>query len=573
MLQRALFFTLCRYFSKMSSKLSILHILFISATVVNCYSRPMRASTDTLRNSGPIAFTSYGRVKGLKHFLPSLSRTVDAFMGIPFAKPPVGHLRFALPQPPERWTYVYNATKIPTPCWQLNDTYFGNDFRGSNMWNPLSAPSEDCLYLNVYVPKPAQSTAPSSNKMSSRSNKLAVMVWIYGGGFYSGSSYLDVYDGKYLAVTSDTIVVTVNYRLGALGFLTLKDPLTPPNVGLYDQLMSLEWIRNNIAFFGGDPDNITIFGESAGAVSVSLHLLSPLSHDKFHRAIMQSGTANMPWGVIPMLEAQKRATEFVKLLGCAETKEAEIADIAQAMNCMKSMPAKAIVDYQWVTRNIMQFPFIPVIDGVFVPDDPVKLLERREFKKCPILIGSNANEASFFIIYELDSQFNLTWKSMTRDDYSTSLTKLFFYYPQYPINMPYRGLEAVKFQYTPWSDLDDVDKNIYALDMAVSDSQFICPLNIFARSYSSAGQDVYAYYFTQRIKNHVWPEWMGVLHGDEILFMFSEVTKWKNNYTYEEQELSKKMILYWSNFAKTGWDCELTVIQNFISCFDSSVTF
>lgn len=491
--------------------------------------------TAAKRTEDPIVRTETGQVRGKRFNLPGLGKTVDAYTGIPFAQPPVGYLRFRHPQPIHKWHNVYDATQLPPSCYQEPDLNFGPEFYGSNVWNPPTAVSEDCLYLNVFVPKPRQ-------------RKLAVMVWIYGGGFYSGTTTLELYDGKILAALNSVVVVSIGYRLGALGFLSLDHPTVPGNAGLFDQLMGLEWIQQNIRYFGGDPDNVTLFGESAGSVSVSLHLLSPLSHNKFHRAILQSGSANMPWATLTPGEARRRSTELAfDYLSCPRTD-----DMSRLADCLRLISPEQIVEQQWVSRGILQFPFLPVVDGVFLTAPVSELLERSSFKRCPILVGSNRNEASFFLIYELKEYLDLERKTMTRSEYVDSMERLFHYYPQYPSLSNERAMRAITFQYTDWLHPDDSGRNVHALDMAVSDSQFLCPLNWFADAYAKSHAAVYMYYFTQRYSTNPWPAWTGVLHGDEIFFTMGEALKPRHNFTEDERQLSRKMMLYWGNFAKTG---------------------
>ncbi|NWI68804.1 ACES Acetylcholinesterase, partial [Todus mexicanus] len=206
---------------------------------------------------------------------------VVAFLGIPYAQPPLGPLRFRPPRhPPAPWPGVLDATAHRHACYQAVDTMFPG-FGGSEMWNPNREMSEDCLYLNVWTPA------------LGRGGGVPVLVWIYGGGFYSGAASLDVYDGRYLAAAEGVVVVSMNYRVGALGFLALPGhPEAPGNVGLLDQRLALRWVQSNIAAFGGDPAAVTIFGESAGAASVGLHLLAPASRGLFRRAVLQSGSPN-----------------------------------------------------------------------------------------------------------------------------------------------------------------------------------------------------------------------------------------------------------------------------------------
>ena len=406
------------------------------------------------------------------------------------------------------------------------------------MWNPTTRVSEDCLYLNVWVPK----TQP-------RIRRSAVLVWIYGGGFYSGTTTLNIYDGKILAAMNSIIVVSIGYRVGALGFMSMGNAAAPGNAGMFDQLMGLEWVQQNIRYFGGDPNNVTLCGESAGSVSVSLHLFSPLSRSKFHRAIMQSGTANMPWGTLTMSEAKRRSLELVGMLECDKS-----YDLEAMVDCMRRISPQKMVEMQWVSRGVMQFPFLPVIDGAFLIEPPEVSLRRKSFKKCPILLGSNLNEGSFFIIYELNDWLTLDSIQMNQIEFQKSIDMLFFTYPQYPKRNNEFGLDAIAYQYTNWLETSNHRNNVAQLDNAVGDCHFTCHVNHFAHTYASAGENVYMYYFTQRYSSNPWPEWMGVLHGDEIVFTFGEPFKpgLKVNYTDAERELSRQMMMYWTNFAKTG---------------------
>ena len=508
------------------------------------------------RRNELIANTDKGRVRGLRYHIPSLGTAVDAFLGIPFAKPPVGHLRFKHPEPIERWDGTWNATRLPNSCYQMPDITFGSEFYGSNMWNPTTRVSEDCLYLNVWRPR----TSP-------RLKKSAVLLWIYGGAFYSGTTTLNLYDGRFLAAANNIIVVSIGYRLGAMGFLSLGHPSAPGNAGLFDQLMGLEWVQNNIHHFGGDPNNVTLFGESAGSVSVSLHLLSPLSRSKFQRAIMQSGTVNMPWGTVTLEEGKRRSLEMaITYLGCPSGD-----DMQSVVDCLKAIGPKQLVTNQWVAQGIMQFPFLPVIDGTFLPESPTEALRRGSFKKCPILLGSNENEASFFVIYEID-ELGLDHNNLTREHFKMSMHSLFNYYPQYPHSINAFGMEAIKYQYSPWQDKDNRFQNARALDMAASDCHFVCHVNRFAKIYADAGENVYSYFFTERYRSNPWPKWMGVMHGDEIMFVFGDPLKPELNYTKAEKELSFKMMAYWSKFAKSGWANILLLLSYILNPFKIDFT-
>lgn len=483
--------------------------------------------------------TKSGRIRGVRYSMPT-GKVVDAFLGIPFAKAPSGSLRFRRPQPIDPWKETYNATRLPYSCYQIPDTTFGYDFWGTDMWNPLTWVSEDCLYLNIWVPRGLV-------------GQSAVMVWIFGGGFYSGTTALSLYDGKILAAESGVIVASVGYRVGVFGFFHLDAASTPANVGLFDQLAGLDWIRDNVAAFGGDPDSITLFGESAGAASVGLHLLSPVSGGKFQRAILQSGTANMPWATVTETESRRRSLELaVEVLGCPESNSNDGGGMETVAECMREITPQVLAEYQYVTSKALQFPFLPAVDGTFLPDHPEVLIRSRNFKRCPVLMGSNLNEGSYFLIYELFDLLSLNSVKMTRDDYVTSVRRLFYYYPQFGHVTSRAAIEAIIFQYTDWLDPEDARRNVLGLDLALGDSQFVCPLNRFAQAYSSAGESVYTYHLTQRYQSNPWPVWMGVLHGDDVLFVFGEALKPGRNFSREDQELSRLMMKYWTNFAKTG---------------------
>jgi acetylcholinesterase len=219
-------------------------------SVTHCDMKSFFSSHVDAEESDPlIVTTDKGKVRGLTLTSPT-GRKVDAWLGIPYAQPPVGPLRFRHPRPVEKWQGILNATKPPNSCVQIVDTVFG-DFPGATMWNPNTELSEDCLYINVVVPRP-------------RPKNAVVMVWIFGGGFYSGTSTLDVYDHRTLAAEENVIIVSMQYRVASLGFLYLGTPDAPGNTGLFDQNLALRWVRNNVHRFGGDPAKVCLFGESAG---------------------------------------------------------------------------------------------------------------------------------------------------------------------------------------------------------------------------------------------------------------------------------------------------------------------
>lgn len=414
------------------------------------------------------------------------------------------------------------------------------------MWNPPELMSEDCLYINAWVPNPDQTGV-----------KKPIMIWIYGGGYYSGSSTLDVYDGRYLAASQNIIVVSMQYRLGMLGFLNLESELAPGNMGLLDQLLGIRWVQDNAEYLYGDKNNVTIFGESAGSVSVGLHLISPLSRDLFSRAIMQSGSPTGDWTLMSAENSWLRLnkTVFGGKMNCPRS-----SHVPTIMKCLLNLPARLLNGFEgWAPSGPAQFNWLPSVDYYFLVERPIVSMEKGNFKKCPLLIGSNANEGSYFIIYELfpfgfganfrNRQLNF---SIPYKQHKSFLEKAFRFYPQWDTEINQFGTDAIIYRYTDWRNPDDTSLNLYNLDMAVGDYHFLCPTNKFSQYFVQAGQPVYYYLFAQRASVLSWGEWMGVLHGYEIPFIFGEPLRPGSRYTEDEKRLSRQMMAMWANFSQTG---------------------
>ncbi|KAM7399510.1 hypothetical protein PAMP_018777 [Pampus punctatissimus] len=477
--------------------------------------------------------TRDGRVQG--KMLSVLGGDVRAFFGIPYGKPPVGKLRFRAPVPAERWGGVRDATKFPNSCYQLPDTTFPG-FQGAEMWNPNTPLSEDCLYLNVWSPR--------LNKTQPQPSPLApVLVWIYGGGFTQGTSSLDIYDGCVLSKSEGVVVVSMNYRLGAFGFLSLPDNNNiRGNAGLLDQRLALQWVANNIAAFGGDASKVTLFGESAGSASVGFHLLSPGSHNLFQRAIMQSGSPNAPWATINQTAAWDRSMKLAKLLECPTSHPAHLEA------CLQKADAGKITSKQYdvlVKPTMLAFPFIPNVDGDFLPDNVEVLLHKLPKTKKDVLFGLNKDEGSYFLIYGMPG-YSITGQSLiSRNEYlqgvaiamadASDLTR-----------------ETAIFQYTDWTDENSRMKNRDSLSSLVGDQQLVCPVLEFAHRYSEQGGKAFLYLFDHRSSINPWPAWMGVMHGYEIEFVFGRPLNVSLGYTKNEVNMTKKFMKHWGNFARTG---------------------
>ncbi|GMT05138.1 hypothetical protein PENTCL1PPCAC_27312, partial [Pristionchus entomophagus] len=470
-------------------------------------------------------------------------KLVTQFFGIPFAEPPVGNLRFRKPVPKAPWRNILNATVLPNSCIQSLDTNFG-EFFGATMWNANTKQSEDCLYLNVFVPGRLDQT-----------KRLAVMVWVFGGGFWSGSSTLDVYDGKIFPTEENIILVTLNYRVSIFGFLYLGTPEAPGNMGLWDQQLALKWVHTNIDQFGGDNSRITLFGESAGAASVNMQMLSEKSTPYFHRAIIQSGSATAPWA----METTERTVVVYNVMKC-EGEHTNMAfhemDINKIYKCFMSASHETLRDNEWApVREFVDFPWVPVVDGDFLIESAQTSLRNGHFKTTQLLAGSNLDESIYFIVYQLGEIFPLKKFFTGRDfiqDRQTWIKGLMDLLPREMVRSKV-AVSSIVHEYEP-ADLPVKPSDwINALDKALGDLQFTCNVNEMALAHTRHGGDTFYYYFSHRASMQTWPAWMGVLHGYEINFIFGEpYNRISYNYTREEQELSSRFMRYWANFARTG---------------------
>ena len=269
-----------------------------------------------------------------------LGANIHVFLGIPFAKPPTGALRFKKPVPIDKLSDdVFDATHLPAPCVNYKN---GQPFEMP--WTSERPNFEDCLYLNVWSPNVSAATDKQP---------LPVMVWIFGGAFQTGSIDLDLYDGRAVAAVGNVVVVTFNYRTGLLGLFYSGTEDAPGNVALHDQRLALQWVHNHIDKFGGDPNAVTIFGESAGSISVGIHLLSSLSGSLFNRAILQSGSPYHNIGGVPSKLALKQSKFIAKNANCLTPEDVidfvcmRNLSINDIKNVYQDIYSKGIYKMQW----------------------------------------------------------------------------------------------------------------------------------------------------------------------------------------------------------------------------------
>ncbi|XP_062978238.1 cholinesterase-like isoform X4 [Elgaria multicarinata webbii] len=494
-----------------SSRLCFLLLLLLFPLISNLSSEDAAV---VVSNSGPI--------KG-KH-LPTGFGSVSAYLGIPYAEPPLGNLRFQKPLPHQPWSQILEAISFGNACPQ----FVLHDIPDAHMWAPNQPLSEDCLFLNVWVPHP-QSSSPKP-----------VLVWIHGGGFFTGTSSLDLYNGAGLAAYENVIVVSMNYRLGALGFLSLP-PAAPGNMGLLDQQLALKWVKENAAAFGGDCTRVTIFGHSAGAASVGFHLLSPTSQPLFAQAVLQSGTPNAVWAWISPEEAKQKALNFSQMLGCGEGPENAV------VSCLQEKDAMEFAQYEGSmfqkSKFFLDFPFVPTRDKDFLSDDPQNLLEARCIQVKPILMGVTSDEGSTFPAHHFPgtNQSLITWEQLLK---GVSMTVR---------KATEEAVQAVALKYS--EEGHDPARYRLAMTQCWGDYFSVCPAVEFAAKFRQCGSPVYLYYFRHYTSGSVWPEWVGAPHGAEVPYVFGTLESAVGvNQTYTEAEavLSRRMLRSWAEFSRSG---------------------
>ena len=469
-----------------------------------------------LKNVG-LASVALALVSGLLAQTPKPVRTqaglvqgtmedgIAVYKGIPFAVPPVGDLRWRAPQASTAWTGVRNADNFAPACMQVPIV-----FKELGM-DPVPT-NEDCLYLNVWTPA------------KSPSEKLAVMVWIYGGGFTIGGTSMSLYDGKNLA-KKGVVLVSVAYRLGAFGFmahpqLTSEQGGHSGNYGLLDQIAGLQWVKRNIAAFGGDPSRVTIFGESAGGIAVSMLSASPLAKGLFRGAISESGgnfgperqTGNEGGENMDSLAmAEKNGTAFLAKLGASSIADARKKS---ADDIQKNSPPG--LGTAW-----------PIFDGYVLLGDQYKIYEAKRYNDTPVLIGTNSDEGALFVPFAKADAYQKT----IHTGYGEYADKILAAYPG--------GTDAEALR--------------SSRDM-FRDATFAWPTWTWARLQSKTGKGkVFVYYFSHRPNYPDTPQFKGwgAAHAGEIAYVFGNFTP-AMPASESDRKVSDEISSYWVNFAKKG---------------------
>ncbi|KAK3101784.1 hypothetical protein FSP39_006307 [Pinctada imbricata] len=487
--------------------------------------------------------TKNGPIKGVVTTIPGRSDTVLQYRKVPFAKPPIGKLRFSKPEPYGAWGSELDATEFGPSCMQGATQYFHD--------KPNEDYSEDCLFLNIY--------APSTPK----DEKRPVMVWIHGGGFTVGQGMF--YNASYMANTGDVVVVTINYRLGIFGFYSLNDPKVLGNYGLWDQIEALRWINENIESFGGDKDSVTIFGESAGGFSVSLLSLIPSNRGLFHRVIAQSGTSMSPYANSPACAfASQAVTAYI---GCHSD------DLDARLSCMREKSAEDLLQ----ASSPKNFVFVksdelhlilgmgPVVDGELFPDVPQNLLSNSYpdivdfYKSLDVIAGTTSQEGSLLYILlappELQEKHNFKLYEGIPTEVFQKLIVGTLVGTYYQNNT---GVwQAIASRYTDTSSMEAQSMRSVELYAVVF---FVVPTIQSLIAHASENHQGKTYQYNMaRVSPLPFgppvPSWFkGCGHADDLLYLFGMEIKKLQGFSISDEDitLATQMMKYWTNFARTG---------------------
>ncbi|XP_032510776.2 carboxylic ester hydrolase-like isoform X2 [Danaus plexippus] len=476
----------------------------------------------------PIVHVKEGKLRGCVKKLHN-GQEYFSFKGIPYAQPPVGDLRFKAPIPPKPWSGTRDALEHGPNCPHF-DIF---SLSGENI-------DENCLFLNVYTPTLQTNT------------KLPVMVYIHGGGYYSGSGDSNLYGPEFL-LRHNIVLVTINYRLEVLGFLCLNTPEVPGNAGMKDQVAALKWVQNNIKQFGGDPGNVTIFGESAGGASVTYHMMSPMTKGLFHKAIAQSGTCLCDYALDN--DPVNRAFRVGKFLG----KDTENPN--ELLTYLQSLPSKKLISLTMKTATKeeksrgLPIKFAPVVEKrfgdseAFLPENPLDILIAGKMHAVPFMTGYNSSEGFLIVPNELPklAYINKHPSCLVPKDIYNKVSEA-------------KALEfGERIKQFYWGDRDLTKDDIEILTDVLSDVHFVVAAYRYASCYSKYSSPVYMYRFNL-VTELNWIQQMlgmtehkGACHFDDVFYIFSNGM---NREKYENspilQEHIHRITKMWTDFAKTG---------------------
>ncbi|XP_003744359.1 cholinesterase 1 [Galendromus occidentalis] len=470
----------------------------------------------------PFVNSSFGTISGRSDSFEDVE--VESFLGIPYAKPPLGDLRFAYPQ-------------VFGPVGELNASQFSSKCHqreSKSTSRPASAvESEDCLYLNVFRKAGTQADA-----------KKAVLFVIHGGAFTEGSSSDESYNAKPMVALGDVIVVSINYRLGIFGFADMKD-LAPGNLGFFDQLLALEWVHENIAAFGGCPHRVTLVGVSAGSISVAALLASPLVRGKnlFRGVFMDAGVMSRT-SIMTQDYTLNRMKEIAGKVGCG-------TEGGKMLSCLRNVNATRLIDLSSDLETSSIFTFIPTVDGKFVPVDPTKYVQENpdKFPDVRMIIGVTKDEGTMFAAMVPEAQ-----KVETETEF-VALSEKMSKNLVYPLDFDKKEVKAAVTQTYFGKSVN----HFHDISDFITDGTFACPTDHFVKEYSSVHKNVFVYRFERTMKTKGIlpgmndPELLGAFHGSPFIHMFGSCLAFSGETPLDadDKQFSMDSVKMLADFAKS----------------------
>lgn len=479
----------------------------------------------------PLVRTQSGDIKGLR--LNVYGEKVNAFLGIPYASPPLGDLRFRKPSPKVSWSVPRWARAFGKRCMQelaLDGT--------PEHYAEAPGMSEDCLYLNVWSPVSDNSTKP-------------VMVWIHGGNFKAGSSDNPAFDGSVLAATQNVVVVSFNYRLGFFGFLNAVHSNASGNAGLFDQVLALTWVKSNIAAFNGNGSQVTLFGEGAGIAAIRLLMISPSARGLFHRVIMQGGSAHAAKAVESTGRSLLKADALAAEVGCSKAGHSIVSHPEDVIECLKSRSAHEVLLAQIELRHHGIEATLPTHGTEFLPHNPDLIHDLKGFTNVEVLMGHNREEGRKLVSRVFEGRFEALKQNsnMTKEDAEVALHVLLNTQGyRRPVATAVAGhclKHAAAFSDHPRTLAELVEG--CAADVAAG-----CPALAFARKLSNAGLTVHYYtldYVDEEVESYFRTD---ADHSAEATLVFGLPMRFPGKFEESDRAFSQNIMTAWATFAKRG---------------------
>ncbi|CAN7940503.1 unnamed protein product [Ixodes hexagonus] len=480
-------------------------------------------------SASPVVKTKNGDVEGVQ--LNVYGKNVHAFLGVPYARPPVGSRRFQRPLPKASWSNVKKTKTFGKRCLQEASLDIPSD-----PYAPAPKMGEDCLYLNIWSP-----VAPNNSK--------AVMVWVHGGEFKEGSSDSPHFDGSVLAAAQDVVVVSFNYRLGFLGFLNAVNVNASGNAGLYDQVLAFTWIKNNIGAFRGNASRVTLFGENAGSAAIRLHLFSPVTRGLFQRVIVQGGAFYTSRGVESTSRGLLKADALAVEVGCSKGTHSLVSHPQDVLECLRSRPALEILSAQAELHlQGIESP-LPTYGTEFLPQNPDLIFALKGFTDAEILMGHNSAEGRRFIFSVLEGRFESLRKqnNMTVKDGEVALHVLLN-------SLGYRRPAASEIVQTCFASTQSCDPVAVAeaVEHCARDLAVLCPSVALAQKLADAGLPIYYYAISYMPPDAETNLQSHVDRLTEAPLIFGSPSRFPGKYEETDRTFSDELMQIWAQFAKHG---------------------